>query len=156
MRVVICLAVLSGFMVWGCDTVVYNDSSQPQPVVRSLDASKPETGLTFATAHHTITITEANFEEQVVNSSQTVLVDFWAPWCATCLEIAPQLEEIAAEYQGRAVVGKLNVDDNPELARKFAINTIPALLVFKGGRQVGKIVGAESKARIVAELKKGL
>ena len=91
-----------------------------------------------------IEITDANFEE-VINSEKPVLVDFWAEWCGPCKMIGPVVEELAGDYEGTAVIGKVNVDENPAVSAKFGIRSIPTLLVFKGGEIVDKQVGAVPK-----------
>ncbi len=91
------------------------------------------------------TITAANFEEEVLKSDKPVLVDFWAPWCGPCRMLAPIVEEIAEEYADSVKVGKVNVDDEPALAAKFGISSIPALLVFRNGEVVNSAVGYRSK-----------
>ena len=93
----------------------------------------------------TIELTDSNFD-QIINSDKAVLVDFWAEWCGPCKMIGPVLEELANDYDGKAVVGKLNVDENPQTAAKFGIRSIPTLLVFKGGQIVDKQVGAVPKS----------
>ena len=92
-----------------------------------------------------ITITAENFEEEVLRSDKPVLVDFWAPWCGPCKMLAPIVEEIAEEYADSVKVGKVNVDDQPALAAKFGISSIPALLVFRNGAVVNSAVGYCSK-----------
>ena len=92
-----------------------------------------------------ITITAEYFEEEVLRSDKPVLVDFWAPWCGPCKMLAPIVEEIAEEYADSVKVGKVNVDDQPALAAKFGISSIPALLVFRNGAVVNSAVGYRSK-----------
>lgn len=92
----------------------------------------------------TIEITDANFE-QIIASDKPVLIDFWAEWCGPCKMIGPVVEELAAEYEGKAVVGKVDVDNNPGVSAKFGIRSIPTLLVFKGGEIVDKQIGAVPK-----------
>ncbi len=93
----------------------------------------------------TVILTDSNFDE-VINSGKPVLVDFWAEWCGPCKMIGPVVEELAGDYDGRAVVAKLNVDENPETTAKFGVRSIPTLLVFKGGQIVDKQVGAVPKS----------
>ena len=100
-----------------------------------------------------ITLTKENFKEEVLSSDKTVLVDFWAPWCGPCRMVAPVVAEIAEAHEGTLKVGKVNVDDEPELAMEYGINSIPSLLVFKGGDVVNRSVGAKPKAAIEALLK---
>ena len=97
-----------------------------------------------------ITVTKENFQEQVLNASNTVLLDFWATWCGPCMMIAPTLEEIAAENEGRLKVGKINVDEQMELAMRFGVTSIPLLVVMEDGQIVKKAVGAMPKAKIEA------
>lgn len=97
-------------------------------------------------------ISTTDFDEKVINSTVPVLVDFWATWCGPCRAIAPYVEEIATEYQGKASVYKVDVDFNQELATKYGIMSIPALLVFKDGKVFDRLVGAHPKAQIAAFL----
>lgn len=98
-------------------------------------------------------ITSENFENEVLNSEVPVILDFWAPWCGPCRMIAPVLAEIAEENEGALVVGKVNVDEEGDLAMKFGIASIPTLLVFKNGQIVNKSVGVKPKAQILALVK---
>lgn len=99
-----------------------------------------------------ITLTDANFDNEVLKSPIPVLVDFWATWCGPCQMIAPVLEEIAKEFEGKLKVGKLNVDENQEKAGKFGISAIPALLIFKNGQEVKRIVGFQGKPKLIQEI----
>jgi thioredoxin 1 len=96
-------------------------------------------------------ITDENFDE-LIQSGKPVLVDFWAEWCGPCKMIGPSVEELAAEYEGRAIVGKLNVDENSITPNKFGIRSIPTLLYFKDGKLVDKIVGAVGKPQLKDKL----
>ena len=99
-----------------------------------------------------ITLTSQNFEQEVLNSELPVLVDFWASWCGPCMMLAPIIAEIAEERAGTVKVGKVNVDEQPMLANRFGISSIPTLLVFKGGKLVNSAVGARPKAAVEALL----
>ncbi|HXD74130.1 MAG TPA: thioredoxin [Vicinamibacterales bacterium] len=103
-------------------------------------------------AENVQTFTDSNFEETVMKSGQPVLVDFWAEWCGPCKRLAPTIDALASEYNGKVTIGKLNVDENPNTAFKFQIRGIPAMLVFKGGQVVEQVVGLTPKE----ELKKVL
>ena len=94
--------------------------------------------------------------EQAVSGSAPVLVDFWAPWCGPCRMIAPVIEEIAVEFEGRAVVGKIDVDEEPGLAQRFGVMSIPTLIVLKDGKVVEQAVGARGKADVAAMLNRHL
>lgn len=102
-------------------------------------------------ATHT-TFTEANFRHEVLDNPQPVLVDFWAPWCGPCHVMTPVIDQLAAEFAGRATVGKVHVDEQPALAQQYDIRSIPALLVFKHGRVVEQAVGITSKQVLSALL----
>ncbi|MGF7397021.1 thioredoxin [Thermoanaerobacterium thermosaccharolyticum] len=93
-----------------------------------------------------VTITKNNFQEEVVNSNIPVLVDFWAEWCGPCRMVSPIIEELADDYEGKVKVGKINVDDENELAVQFKIMSIPTIALFKDGKMVDKIVGARPKS----------
>ena len=100
-------------------------------------------------AKKTLTIGDGNFEKVVLESPTPVLVDFWAPWCGPCRVIAPTVDSLASDYEGRVAVGKLNVDENPQTAERFGIRSIPTLLLFKDAKVVGSAVGLADKARLM-------
>ena len=96
-----------------------------------------------------ITVTDRDFEEQVLRSETPVLVDFWAEWCGPCQMVAPVVEEIAHEQAGRLRVAKLNVDDSPSTAQRFGVMSIPTLILFSGGEERGRVIGARAKEYVV-------
>ena len=100
----------------------------------------------------TFTLSDATFEEEIASSTEAVVVDFWAQWCGPCLKIAPVLDELAAAHAGKLRIAKLNVDENPETARRFQVMSIPTLLVFQDGEPKKRLVGAKGKAQLEAEL----
>lgn len=111
------------------------------------DSSKP-----FKQTVMAVEITDANFEELVLKSDKPVLVDFWAEWCGPCRMVGPVVEELSKEYDGKAVVGKVNVDHNADISVKYGIRNIPTLLVFKNGEVVEKHVGIAPKNVLAGKL----
>jgi thioredoxin 1 len=98
-------------------------------------------------------VTDANFE-QTINSNKVVFVDFWATWCGPCRALAPTIEEVAKEYQGKVLVGKLDVDENPATAERFQVFSIPTMILFVNGQETERIVGLCPKSRITDTLNK--
>ncbi|MGK2957273.1 MAG: thioredoxin [Acidimicrobiales bacterium] len=97
-------------------------------------------------------LSDATFNEEIQSSTEPILVDFWAEWCGPCKMIAPILEEIATEQAGKIRIAKLNVDDNPEVARRFEVMSIPTLIVFQNGEPQKRLVGAKGKGQLLEEL----
>lgn len=104
----------------------------------------------------TVEFTDANFEELALKTDQAVLVDFWAPWCGPCRMIGPRVSEVAEEFDGKAVVGKVNVDDNPQVSTKYGIRSIPTVLFLKNGEIVERSVGAVDKNVLIDKLEKSI
>ena len=101
-------------------------------------------------------LTDANFQNEVLDSSEPVLVDFWAPWCGPCRQIAPMIDQLATENAGAVKIGKVNIDENPNLAMQYGVDAIPTLLFFKGGQPIQRVQGARPKSSlqtIIDELK---
>ena len=97
-------------------------------------------------------VTDATFSEEVGSSSEPVLVDFWAEWCGPCKQIAPILSELSTEQSNKLAIGKLNVDDNPDIAMRFQVMSIPTMIVFKDGQESKRIIGAKGKGALLADL----
>ena len=103
-----------------------------------------------------IAVTDASFEQDVLKSDIPVLVDFWAPWCGPCRMVAPVVEEVATQYEGKIKVFKLNTDENPSVAGQYGIRSIPTLMLFKGGQRVDVVVGAVPKTTLSTTIEKYL
>jgi thioredoxin 1 len=121
----------------------------------------PLFGVKFAFSIKIITtmalqFTDANFETEVIKSDKLSVVDFWAEWCGPCRAIGPVIDELSKEYTGKVNVGKVNVDENPQISMNFGITSIPAILFIKGGQVVDKLVGAQPKANFVKKIEQHL
>jgi thioredoxin 1 len=103
-------------------------------------------------SEHVTTLTNSTFDEEIAGATEPVLVDFWAEWCGPCKTVAPLLDEIADEHAGKIRIAKLNVDDNPEIAQRFGVMSIPTLIVFRDGEPAKRMVGAKGKGQLLQEL----
>ncbi|MDQ5984465.1 MAG: Thioredoxin 1 [Syntrophus sp. SKADARSKE-3] len=102
-----------------------------------------------------LNVTDGNFEQEIVKSDKPALVDFWAPWCGPCKALGPFVEELAGEYKDRAVVAKINIDDNPLTASKYGVRSIPTMILFKNGSVVDTLIGLVPKEKLQEFIKKG-
>ncbi|MFZ9718357.1 MAG: thioredoxin [Chitinophagaceae bacterium] len=103
-----------------------------------------------------LTLTDGNFKETVLDSGKLSVVDFWAEWCGPCRAIGPVIEDLSKEFEGKVNVGKVNVDENPQVSMNYGITSIPAILFFKNGQVVDKLVGAQPKANFVKKIEQHL
>jgi thioredoxin 1 len=101
---------------------------------------------------HVTTLTDTTFDEEIAGAAEPVLVDFWAEWCGPCKTVAPLLDEIADEHAGKIRIAKLNVDENPGIAQRFGVMSIPTLIVFRDGEPAKRMVGAKGKGQLLQEL----
>ena len=129
--------------------VRFSKAVEQKPVCGKCKASLPVGG-------QPVTVTDANFGEVVEKSSLPVLLDMWAAWCGPCRMIAPTIKALAKEMAGRVVVGKMDVDANPRTSSRYGVQSIPTLLIFKGGREAERIVGVQSKEAVLNRLQKYL
>jgi len=102
----------------------------------------------------TVAVTQSNFEAEILQSKTPALIDFWAEWCAPCRAVGPVLDELAQNYQGKFTVGKVNVDEDPDLAAKFGVMNIPTLIFFKGGEEVDRVIGVQPKNQLEEKIQK--
>ena len=103
-------------------------------------------------SEHVTTLTNATFDEEIAGAAEPILVDFWAEWCGPCKVVAPLLDEIADENAGKLRIAKLNVDENPEIAQRFGVMSIPTMIVFRDGEPAKRMVGAKGKGQLLQEL----
>jgi thioredoxin 1 len=101
---------------------------------------------------HTVEFTDDNFQDEVLNSTGGVLVDFWAPWCGPCRQIAPLIDQLAEQYSGKVKIGKLNIDDNPNVTNQYGIQSIPTLMLFKDGEVAERFMGMPPKVKLEGAL----
>jgi thioredoxin 1 len=148
--IAVAAAIMTAAMLSGCN-------APPTPTVPTTSSSVPSTNeAPKAEAHATVKLTSANFGKTVRENEGVVLVDFWATWCGPCIQLAPTVEAVAAKYEGKVTVGKLDIDEEEKLASEFGIQSIPTLIVFKNGKVVEQIVGLVPQSKIEKALDKQL
>lgn len=118
--------------------------------------SKQEGGIEMPEEKRLLHLTDDTFSEEILNSDEPAMVDFWAPWCGPCKAVGPIVEELAAEYFEKVKIAKINVDENQKTAAQYSVRSIPTLIMFKGGESVDQIVGLVSKAKLEEMIKKAM
>ncbi|VAX36030.1 Thioredoxin [hydrothermal vent metagenome] len=103
-------------------------------------------------ADNVLEFTDANFQADIIDSAELVLVDFWAPWCGPCKLLTPTIEELGNDYAGKAKIGKINIDENPQAASDYQVNSIPTVMIFKGGEVVERLLGVTPKEKLSASI----
>ncbi len=124
-------------------------NNSANPPLTAVSAAKHEA---YDMSEHVTTLSDTTFDEEIAGSDEPVLVDFWAEWCGPCKMVAPVLDEIAAENPGKIKIAKLNVDDNPDIARRFEVMSIPTMIVFQNGQPAKRMVGAKGKGQLLQDL----
>lgn len=135
---------------------IAHGSDRQSPLRYSSQEGIPKKEEFFMAGDNIFEVSDANFDQDVLQSPIPVLVDFWAPWCGPCRAIAPVIDELSQEYAGKLKVGKCNVDDNPKTPSKFGIRAIPTLIIFKNGNVAEQITGAVAKSQIVSAIDKAI